>query len=94
MQSGQAHVLGAALRDGLSAGGFPDSTYIGSRGISLRPDLAGLNLATRPAALIECANMRNPAEAAVVSSASGRQRYATAIRKGSSVPRVVITARV
>ena len=82
VQSGQAHVLGTALRDALRAAGFHDSTYIGSQGISLRPDLAGLNLATRPAALIECANMRNPAEAAVVASADGRQRYATAITDG------------
>jgi len=82
VQSGQAHVLGTALRDALRAAGFHDSTYLGAQGISLRPDLAGLNLATRPAALVECANMRNPAEAAVVSSAEGRQRYATALAAG------------
>ena len=65
VQAGQAHVLGTALRDALRAAGFHDSTYLGDQGISLRPDLAGLNLATRPAALVECANMRNSAEAAV-----------------------------
>jgi N-acetylmuramoyl-L-alanine amidase len=81
-QSEQAHVLGTALRDNLRVAGFHDSTYIGSQGISLRPDLAGLNLATRPTALVECANMRNPAEAKVVSSADGRQRYATALANG------------
>jgi N-acetylmuramoyl-L-alanine amidase len=81
-QAGQAHALGAALRDALRGAGFHDSTYLGDQGISLRPDLAGLNLATRPAALVECANMRNPAEAAVVSSADGRQRYATALATG------------
>lgn len=82
VQAGQAHVLGTALRDSLRAAGFHDSTYLGDQGISLRPDLAGLNLATRPAALVECANMRNPAEAAIVSSAEGRQRYATALAAG------------
>ncbi len=82
VQAGQAHVLGTALRNALRAGGFHDSTYIGSQGISLRPDLAGLNLAARPTALVECANMRNPAEAKVVSSAEGRQRYATALANG------------
>ncbi len=82
VQSGQAHVLGTALRDALRAAGFHNSTYIGSQGISLRPDLAGLNLATRPTALVECANMRNLAEAKVVSSADGRQRYATALATG------------
>lgn len=81
-QAGQAHVLGTALRDALRAAGFHDSTYLGSQGISLRSDLAGLNLATKPTALVECANMRNAAEAAVVSSAAGRQRYATALASG------------
>lgn len=81
-QAGQAHVLGSALRDALRMAGFHDSTYIGSQGISLRSDLAGLNLASRPTALVECANMRNPAEARVVSSADGRQRYATALASG------------
>ena len=81
-QAGPARALGAALHDALRGAGFHESTYLGERGMSLRPDLAGLNLATRPAALVECANMRNPAEAAVVSSADGRQRYATALAAG------------
>jgi N-acetylmuramoyl-L-alanine amidase len=81
-QRGPARELAADLRDGLVAAGFPRSTYIGRDGLSPRPDLAGLNLATRPTALVECANMRNPAEAAVVSSAAGRDRYAAAIAEG------------
>jgi len=81
-QAGPARALGAALHDALRGAGFHESTYLGERGISLRPDLAGLNLATRPAALVECANMRNPGDAAVVSSADGRQRYATALAAG------------
>lgn len=81
-QVGPAHTLGIALRDALRAGGFHDSTYIGHDGISLRSDLAGLNFATRPTALVECANMRNPREAAVVSSPEGRQRYADALARG------------
>jgi N-acetylmuramoyl-L-alanine amidase len=66
----------------MRAGGFHDADYIGRAGLSPRPDLAGLNLSTRPAALVECANMRNSAEAAVVSSAEGRARYAEAITRG------------
>jgi N-acetylmuramoyl-L-alanine amidase len=73
---------GAALRDGLVQAGFPTSTYIGRGGLSPRTDLAGLNLATRPTALVECANMRNAQEAGVVSSAAGRDRYAAAIADG------------
>ena len=81
-QRGPARTLAADLRDGLAAAGFPRSTYIGRDGLSPRADLAGLNLSTRPTALVECANMRNAAEAAVVSSAAGRDRYAAAIADG------------
>jgi N-acetylmuramoyl-L-alanine amidase len=81
-QRGAARALAADLRDGLVAAGFPRSSYIGRDGLSPRADLAGLNLATRPTALVECANMRSAAEAAVVSSAAGRDRYAAAIADG------------
>ena len=81
-QRGPARTLATDLRDGLSAAGFPRSTYIGRDGLSPRTDLAGLNLASRPTALVECANMRNAAEAAVVTSAAGRDRYAAAIADG------------
>ena len=81
-QRGPARALADDLRDGLVAAGFPRSTYIGRDGLSPRPDLAGLNLATRPTVLVECANMRNSAEAAVVSSPAGRDRYAAAITEG------------
>ena len=81
-QAGPARDLATALLDALRSGGFPDSDYIGRDGLSPRADLAGLNHATRPAALVECANMRNPDEAAVVSSPEGRERYAAAIADG------------
>lgn len=67
------------LRDALHGAGFATSNYLGSGGIYPRADLAGLNLSTRPAALVECGNMRNPAEATTMTSAAGRQRYADAI---------------
>jgi N-acetylmuramoyl-L-alanine amidase len=82
VQRGAARTLAADLRDGLVQGGFATSTYIGRGGLSPRSDLAGLNLATRPTALVECANMRNAQEAGVVSSAAGRDRYAAAIADG------------
>jgi N-acetylmuramoyl-L-alanine amidase len=71
--------LAHALRDALVAAGFAPADYIGSDGLAPRSDLAGLNLSTRPAALVECGNMRDPREAAVLSSPAGRQRYADAI---------------
>jgi N-acetylmuramoyl-L-alanine amidase len=82
VQRGPAHTLAADLRDGLVKGGLTPSTYIGHDGLSPRVDLAGLNLATRPTALVECANMRNPQEAALVSSPAGRDRYAAGIADG------------
>jgi len=82
VQSGPAKVLATALRDSLHGAGFPDSNYIGRGGLSPRRDLAGLNLATRPTALVECANMRHAAEAALVSTPAGRDRYAAGIAGG------------
>lgn len=71
--------LAQTLRDTLRTSGFTAANYIGSNGLSARADLAGLNLSTRPAALVECGNMRNATEGARMTSADGRQRYATAI---------------
>jgi N-acetylmuramoyl-L-alanine amidase len=73
-----ATVLARALR----GGGFPAADYIGSGGLYPRSDLAGLNLSQVPAVLVECANMRNPKEAALVSTPQGRARYAAAIASG------------
>nr|WP_232660918.1 N-acetylmuramoyl-L-alanine amidase [Pseudonocardia sp. TRM90224] len=81
-QEGPARALATALRDAMRGGGFTDSSYTGHEGISLRRDLAGLNLATRPAALVECGNMRNPAEAALMTTEPGRERYAAALASG------------
>ncbi|MGH3929054.1 MAG: N-acetylmuramoyl-L-alanine amidase, partial [Pseudonocardiaceae bacterium] len=75
---GLAEALAAALR----ADGFAAADYVGSEGLDARSDLAGLNLAQIPAALVECANMRNPQEAALVSTPEGRARYAAAITDG------------
>lgn len=74
--------LATALRDGLSSGRFAPADYIGDAGLDGRDDLAGLNLSTVPTALVETGNMRNAADAAVLSSAEGRSRYAAAISSG------------
>ncbi|WP_084143266.1 N-acetylmuramoyl-L-alanine amidase [Amycolatopsis taiwanensis] len=74
--------LASTLRDRLRAAGFDVSNYLGRDGLAPRNDLAGLNLSERPAALIECGNMRDPAEAALMSTSDGRQRYADAIADG------------
>ncbi|MDQ3760199.1 MAG: N-acetylmuramoyl-L-alanine amidase [Actinomycetota bacterium] len=74
--------LAKALVTALRGDGFSTAGYIGSGGLNPRSDLAGLNLAEIPAALVECANMRNPEEAALISTPEGRARYAAAIADG------------
>jgi N-acetylmuramoyl-L-alanine amidase len=46
--------------------GMPLSDYDGTNGISYRDNLAGLNLTTVPKVLIECGNMRNATDAALL----------------------------
>ena len=59
--------------------GMPESTYDGTDGISFRSNLAGLNLTTVPEVLIECGNMRNATDAALLVTASFQRRAAKAI---------------
>jgi N-acetylmuramoyl-L-alanine amidase len=74
--------LATDLRNALREAGLPVSTYVGTNGLDGRSDLAGLNLSTRPVAMVECANMRNPREAMMVSNGAGQARYAQAITIG------------
>jgi N-acetylmuramoyl-L-alanine amidase len=74
--------LATVLRDTVRSAGFTTANYIGRSGLFPRPDLGGLNLSDRPTALIECGNMRNASDAALMTSAAGRQRIAAAIAAG------------
>jgi N-acetylmuramoyl-L-alanine amidase len=65
-----------------SASGEPPSNYTGQAGIVFRSDLGGLNLSTVPKVLIECANMRNANDAALVQSPPWRQLAAQGIASG------------
>jgi N-acetylmuramoyl-L-alanine amidase len=58
--------------------GMPESTYDGSHGIAHRDDLAGLNLTTVPKVLIECGNMRNGTDAAMLTRPSFQRLAAKA----------------
>lgn len=81
-QAGPAVQLAHAMRDSLLASGLQPSTYIGSDGLYGRADLAGLNLATYPAVLVELGNMKNGDDAAQMQSPDGRARYAAAVTEG------------
>jgi N-acetylmuramoyl-L-alanine amidase len=77
--------LAVVIRDSMSAvTGEPYSSYDGVEGLQPRNNLAGLNLTTVPKILIECANMRNATDAALVTSPAWRQEVAEALAQGIS----------
>ena len=63
----------------LSMTTMPVSTYDGADGIAYRDDLAGLNLTTVPKVLVECGNMRNATDAALLTSAAFQKEIARAL---------------
>ena len=76
---GSSQAFGVDVRSSFSATGMPVSTYDGTDGFSYRSDLAGLNLTTVPKVLIECGNMQNTTDAAMLSSAAFQQDAAVAL---------------
>jgi len=67
-----------------STGSSP-SNYIGGKtGLDVREDLGGLNLSTVPKVFIECGNMRDPKDAALLTSPGWRQKAAQGIADGIS----------
>ena len=72
--------LAADVRVAMLAGtAMPVSNYDGKDGTKLRDDLAGLNLTTVPKILIEAGNMKNPADAAMLTSAAFQQQVAAVL---------------
>jgi N-acetylmuramoyl-L-alanine amidase len=75
--------LGIDVRDAFEAiTGEPVSNYAGQDGVDQRSDLGGLNLSMVPKVLIECANMRTPAGAAMTEDPAWRQLAAQGVAKG------------
>ena len=82
---GSSYSFGTIVRNLMAeASGMPVSTYDGVDGIQPRSDLAGLNLTTVPKVLIECGNMANPTDAALLVSPAF-QRSVAALLAGSMV---------
>jgi N-acetylmuramoyl-L-alanine amidase len=78
-----SHRLALAMHSAfINVGGLVPATYIGVNGYERRSDLAGLNLSTQPKILVECGNMLDPNDAAMMESPSGRERIARAIAAG------------
>jgi N-acetylmuramoyl-L-alanine amidase len=81
-------VIGSSLRFGRDVHAamahgtpMPVSDYYGHDGYIRRDDLAGLNLTTMPKILIECGNMNNPADAALLVRPRVQQRIALALER-------------
>jgi N-acetylmuramoyl-L-alanine amidase len=75
--------LAADLRAAFAAGsGEPVSSYDGVDGIQPRDNLAGTNLSLVPKVFVECANMRNARDVALVTSLSWQATAARSIAAG------------
>ncbi|MFE3329363.1 N-acetylmuramoyl-L-alanine amidase [Streptomyces sp. NPDC059176] len=67
-----------------ATGGAP-SNYVGKgTGLDVREDLGGLNLSTVPKVFIECGNMRDSKDKALLTSSQWRQKAAQGIADGIS----------
>ncbi|MEU1018950.1 N-acetylmuramoyl-L-alanine amidase [Streptomyces sp. NPDC005900] len=67
----------------VAATGSAPSNYVGGgTGLDVRSDLGGLNLSTVPKVFIECGNMRDPQDAALLKSGEWRQKAAQGISEG------------
>ncbi|WP_330238602.1 N-acetylmuramoyl-L-alanine amidase [Streptomyces sp. NBC_00525] len=67
-----------------STGSSPSNYVGGKTGLDVRKDLGGLNLSTVPKVFIECGNMRDPKDAALLTDAGWRQKAAQGIADGIS----------
>lgn len=82
-QKQPASDLAAKLVKALQEGGFaPQSGGSISNGVWKRADLATLNYAEVPTAMVELGEMRNPADAALMKSDTGQERYAQSLFDG------------
>lgn len=71
------------VREFARATGSAPANYIGGgSGLDVRKDLGGLNLSTVPKVFIECGNMRDPKDAALLTDAAWRQKAARGIAVG------------
>ncbi|GGR15222.1 N-acetylmuramoyl-L-alanine amidase [Streptomyces roseolus] len=63
--------------------GTSPANYLGDgTGLDVRSDLGGLNLSTVPKVFVECGNMRDPKDAALLTSGAWRQKAAQGIADG------------
>ncbi len=75
--------LATSVKAGLLSQRFGVATYTaGGDGIDVRADLGTLNLSDVPTVMVELGNMRSASEARMMTSPSGRARYARGLVSG------------
>ncbi len=74
--------LALAMRTGLLATGLPIANYYARHGIVSRTDLGTLNMSDVPVVMVELGNMKNAGDAARMTGATGRARYAAGLLAG------------
>lgn len=81
---GPSRTLGERVEsDFAKVTGSSPSNYVGNgTGLDVRKDLGGLNLSTVPKVFIECGNMRDSKDAALLTSGAWRQKAAQGISEG------------
>ncbi|MDX3849609.1 N-acetylmuramoyl-L-alanine amidase [Streptomyces sp. AK02-01A] len=81
---GPSRKLGERVVDSFArATGSAPSNYLGGgTGLDVREDLGGLNLSTVPKVFVECGNMRDSKDAALLTSAKWRQKAARGLADG------------
>ncbi|WP_329277635.1 N-acetylmuramoyl-L-alanine amidase [Streptomyces sp. NBC_01451] len=79
-----SRLLGEDIKAGFirETGSAPSNYIGGGTGLDTRTDLGGLNLSTVPKVFIECGNMRDSKDAALLTSGSWRQEAAQGISEG------------
>lgn len=76
--------LGARIAEHFArtTGSAPSNYIGGNTGLDTRDDLGGLNLSTVPKVFVECGNMRDPKDAALLTAARWRQKAAQGLADG------------
>lgn len=74
-----ARIAGHFVR---TTGSAPSNYIGGGTGLDTRDDLGGLNLSTVPKVFVECGNMRDPKDAALLTDARWRQKAAQGLADG------------
>lgn len=75
-------VLATAVRAGLVAAGERVANYYATNGIISRTDMGTFNMSNVPVVMVELGNMKNTADASLMTSSTGRDRYAAGLVGG------------